>query len=139
MWDKAYEKLREDDPSLIEAYETDILAQQARSHEAQAAFGRQEMLQCLAQEKLAALHDTRLRVTVGKKQIVVRDQVHRIFKATLSAGELIEPILSAQPGAAAAWGGLLVVVPVGQGPPCHQPWGVTDLRYPVHRQHVPTR
>lgn len=114
LWDKAYAKLREDEPELIQAYETDILALHPSSNQTLANLSRQQQLQSLAQEKLAALHDARLRVTVGKKQIVVRDQVQRLFKVIMSTSDWIQIVLAAQPGAAAAWGGLFVVVPVSQ-------------------------
>lgn len=115
LWDKAYEKLRLEESKLITAYENDTLALQGSTNVAETGIGRQERLQDLAQARLAALEDARLQIAVGRKQIVVRDQIHSVVKGIISCKDIISAAISSQPGAAAAWGGIIAVVPVSFG------------------------
>jgi N-terminal domain of NWD NACHT-NTPase len=69
-------------------------------------------LKKLVDLKLQALQDARLKITVRGKEIVVREQVSKIFHAIISAKDIIGSAISAEPCAALAWAGVLVVLPV---------------------------
>ena len=52
-------------------------------------------------------------MSVSGKEVVVRKQIRKVVHTILSAKDLIGPTISAEPHAALAWAGVLVVLPVG--------------------------
>jgi uncharacterized protein YlzI (FlbEa/FlbD family) len=69
-------------------------------------------LQKLVDQKLQDIQDSRLKITVSGKEIVVKEQVCKVVHAILSAKDFIGSAVSAEPHAALAWAGVLVVLPV---------------------------
>jgi N-terminal domain of NWD NACHT-NTPase len=76
------------------------------------AGDREVQLQKLVDQKLQDMQNSRLKITVGGKEVVVKEQVRTIVHAILSAKDFIGSAVSAEPHAALAWAGVLVVLPV---------------------------
>lgn len=73
---------------------------------------REEQLQQLVNRKLEDMQVSRLKITVGGKEVVVQELVGKIASAIISAKSFISSAVSAEPHAALAWAGVLVVLPV---------------------------
>lgn len=61
---------------------------------------------------LDAASDTHYSFSIGKKTVVVRDQVRKLVKGVLAFKDVIGAAISAEPHAAVAWASVLVVLPV---------------------------
>jgi hypothetical protein len=72
----------------------------------------EEKLQMLIHCGLAIIKNARLKITVDKKEVVVRDQVRKAAQAILSAKDFIGTAISSGPHASLAWAGVLVILPV---------------------------
>lgn len=66
----------------------------------------------LLERKLKEVQNARLKITLQGREIVVREQVRKIVQAILSAKDFIGSAVSAEPQAALAWVGVLVILPV---------------------------
>lgn len=117
LWNEAYEQLREEDEQLIIAYEKDLLTQgkaQTGGQRPSDVFdnSHETQLQNLVERRLADIQETRLRMTVGGREVVVKDQARRIIHAILSFKDAISSAVSSEPHAALAWGGILMLLNV---------------------------
>lgn len=134
FWEKAWNALREQQPSVVDAYEKDLLASEDlyqhgtffvrnRSQvESKIAHlnvvidvqgeKRQELLKNRLDQKLKAMQATQLKITVGGKDVVIKEQVRKVVHAILCAKDYIGVAISAEPHAALAWAGVLFVLPV---------------------------
>jgi hypothetical protein len=73
---------------------------------------REEQLQQLVNRKLEDMQNSQLRITVGGKEVVVKEVVGKIVRTVISAKSFISSVVSAEPHAALAWAGVLAVLPV---------------------------
>jgi hypothetical protein len=73
---------------------------------------RQVQLQNLVDRKLQDVQKAQLKITVSGKEVVVREQVRKVVHAILSAKDAIGSAVTAEPHAALAWAGVLVILPV---------------------------
>ncbi|GIJ90841.1 hypothetical protein Asppvi_009805 [Aspergillus pseudoviridinutans] len=103
LWDEAYKLVEEENADLLAAYERYLLldphSQSTTADEPTAELSissreRQEEIRKLAQRKLNAVQQGHLKVIIKGKEIVIRDQIHRILLTnpvtqTDSATELI--------------------------------------------------
>ncbi|OCK75173.1 hypothetical protein K432DRAFT_274329, partial [Lepidopterella palustris CBS 459.81] len=114
LWDEAYNVLREKDAKLIDAYEKDLLTSQNPHQQADGVGGadRQVQLQELVNHKLQGMQNAQLKIVVSGKEVVVKEQVRKVVHAILSAKDFIGSAVSAEPHAALAWAGVLVVLPI---------------------------
>lgn len=117
LWIEAYEQLREDE-QLIVAYEKSLLIQgkaQSGGQQTGDVFdkGHETQLQHLIERRLADIQETRLQITVGGRDVVVKDQARRIIHTVLSFKDAISSAVSSEPHAALAWGGILMLLNVG--------------------------
>lgn len=69
-------------------------------------------LQNLVDRKLQDVQKAQLKITVSGKEVVVREQVRKVVHAILSAKDAIGSAVTAEPHAALAWAGVLVILPV---------------------------
>ena len=58
------------------------------------------------------MQNAQLKIKVGEHEVVVKDQVRKIVHAVLSVKDFIGSAVSADPYAALAWAGVLVILPV---------------------------
>lgn len=125
LWDEAYDRLREDGPELIDAYEKDLLASgsvasvKARAQPSvNGARGedREGQLEKLVKDKLDAIQNAQLTVTVGGEKIVVKDQVCKLVRKILSFTDFIGAAITTEPHAALAWAGVVIILPVCVAP-----------------------
>ena len=73
---------------------------------------REVQIKELIDLKLKAVENARLSITVGGKEIVVKEQVRKLVHTILSAKDYIGSAVSVEPHAALAWAGVLVFLPV---------------------------
>jgi hypothetical protein len=73
---------------------------------------RAERLQKLAKDKLDGIQKARLKVTIGGDEIVVQDQVRKVVHTILTFRDFIGSAISAEPHAALAWAGVVIILPV---------------------------
>lgn len=119
LWEEAYNKLCEDDPKLIEAFEEALLSSQstgANSGHATTPRGphadKRDLLQALANRQLDELSRERYRLSVGDENIVVRDQFKKILQVVLTFKDLISSTIAAEPISAMAWSGVAFALQV---------------------------
>jgi hypothetical protein len=121
LWDEAYVQLREEEPELMDAYEKDLLelgshvSGKARVQALADSVGgedRADRLQKLAKDKLDGIQKARLKVTIGGEEIVVQDQVRKVVHTILTFKDFIGNAISAEPHAALAWAGVVIILPV---------------------------
>lgn len=121
LWEEAYAQLRKEEQELIDAYEKDLLA--LGSHmpvkagvqaltDGVGGEDRAERLQKLANDKLDGIQKARLKVTIGGQEIVVEDQVRKLVHTILTFRDFIGDAISAEPHAALAWAGVIIILPV---------------------------
>jgi len=72
----------------------------------------EEQLQQLAKNKLDAIRNAQLKVTVGGEEIAVKDQVLKVVRTITAFKDFIGTAISAEPHAALAWAGVAVILPV---------------------------
>ena len=124
LWNEAYERLRQENSKLVDTYEKDLLASSSPELQksgaksgADAPVGtgeksREERLQNLVKDKLDAMQEARLKVTVGGEEIIVKDQVCKVIRTIISCKDFIGAAISAEPHASLAWAGVLIILPV---------------------------
>lgn len=66
----------------------------------------------LAKKKLSQVDESRLKISMGSKTIVVKDAVHHALTVVLAAKDFVSAALTSQPIAALAWTGVCVLLPV---------------------------
>jgi hypothetical protein len=120
LWDRAYNVLRKKDEELIESYENGLLElqdphQQAPGISTERSDGSADREERLAKQvdlKLQAVEDARLKFTIGKKEVIVKEQVDKIACAILFAKDFIGSAVSMEPYVALAWAGISTLLPV---------------------------
>ncbi len=115
LWDEAYGLLRAKNAKLVEAYEQDLLSlQDIEQHGALPRTGRnrQSQLQDLVRQKLQDIQDARMKFTVDGREVVVKEQLLKVVGLIQSASSFIGAAISAEPLAALAWAGVVVILPV---------------------------
>jgi hypothetical protein len=73
---------------------------------------KEARLQKLINQKLGDIENTRLKIIVGGKEVVVKEQVGKVVHTILSVMDFIRVAVSVEPHAALAWAGVLVILPV---------------------------
>ncbi|KAL2848932.1 hypothetical protein BJY01DRAFT_246158 [Aspergillus pseudoustus] len=125
LWGVACARLREEEPELMDAYASDLLttdrqpptAEQRMTDETSTeGYHQERRLQELTLRKLDALADARWKVTIGGKEVVVRDEIANVARKVLSFKDTIGVAVMTEPHAALAWTGVLVVLPLLSNP-----------------------
>ena len=120
LWDNAYKALKKKEEDLVNSYEKILLEE--KDNALTTDFGnlgaseREQKGRALIEKTLQEVDAARLRISFGNEEVVVREQLDRIFKIGLSAKDFISSALSADPHAALAWAGVCVLLPVSLGP-----------------------
>jgi hypothetical protein len=99
----------------MDAYEKDLLVSQDTEKQdasTQTSSDRQVQIQKLVERKLQDIQNAQLKLTLGGREVVVKEQIRKVVNMIISAKDLIGPAVSADPHAALAWAGVLVVLPV---------------------------
>lgn len=73
---------------------------------------RQEQLKELVDLKIRTVEAARLRIPIGKRTLVVREQIDKVICVIQYIKDFIQPITSAEPHAAIAWAGVSVLLSV---------------------------
>lgn len=125
LWDGAYSRLQDKHPKQMDAYQKDLLASDSQISanakvqlSANCARGeaRAQQLENLVKNKLDAIQKAQLTVTVGGEAIIVKDQVRKVVHTILSFKDFIGTAISAEPHAALAWAGVVIILPVSVVP-----------------------
>ncbi|KAB8257697.1 hypothetical protein BDV32DRAFT_80320 [Aspergillus pseudonomiae] len=117
LWSEAYMKLHNDNASLIESYENVLLATETyqiveRSPTKQEKTDRQKRLQDLVFCRLQDMEQGRFDIPRRSRQSVIGDYVRRTVHGILYAKDFITAAISAEPHAALAWAGVVMVLPL---------------------------
>lgn len=126
LWSQAYEGLGEKFPSLVKDYEA-ILVEELKGTSAlttvvastTAVLGhvgtpkRQEQMAAIMKKKLQDEEDARLKIQLGNKTVMFRDQIEKAVKVVTFAKDFITSAVSSDPHASLAWSGICVLLPVG--------------------------
>lgn len=119
LWERAYENLREENPSLIKAYEA-LLAKHLLSDlsltSASGTSVDQEKMQQITKHGLESLNESRLKYTIAGMEFVVLDQVAQVSEALIKFKEYVADAIKASPEASMAWAGVCVILPLFTNP-----------------------
>jgi hypothetical protein len=125
LYDEAYIKLRNEHLKIVDAYERGLLAAHSQLSTqprlplvARRAEGdnHREQIQRLVEDRLDALRKAKLKITVGGKDIVIKDHVTKLVRKVLAFTETISTAACVEPHAALAWAGVLIILPVSVVP-----------------------
>ncbi|BAE64135.1 unnamed protein product [Aspergillus oryzae RIB40] len=117
LWSEAYKKLHSDNASLVESYETVLLAPETdhmggRSSTTQEKTDRQKRIQDLVFCRLQDMEQGRFDIPKRSRQGVIGDYVRRTVHGILYAKDFVTAAISAEPHAALAWAGVVMVLPM---------------------------
>ncbi|KAK6815870.1 hypothetical protein RU639_009205 [Aspergillus parasiticus] len=119
LWSEAYKKLHSDNASLIESYEKVLLATETetdqmvgRSPTKQEETDRQKRIQNLVFCRLQDMEQGRFNIPRRSRQGVIGDYVRRTVHGILFAKDFVTAAISAEPHAALAWAGVVMVLPL---------------------------
>ena len=111
LWDQAYKHLSEESPGLVENYEKILALEESESNRSvdtqssmvSPGIGQaRRRLADLSSQKLACLDESRLKIRVGSKTMVLRDGMDKVLTAVISAKEFVSGALVSEPHAAIA-------------------------------------
>ncbi|OJK05044.1 hypothetical protein ASPACDRAFT_38612 [Aspergillus aculeatus ATCC 16872] len=111
LWAAAYKELAEDphNAKLVTAYEK-CLAQQGATSRDVCETDIVPRLRSVIESRLEEIEHSRVRFTLAGREIVVNQQVRRVADKILSVKEFVTTAVSAEPHAALAWAGALVLL-----------------------------
>jgi hypothetical protein len=118
LWDIAYENLRESQKRLILEYEKALAKESASKATSTFNFdnakglGRETQMADLVKERLKAIDDSKWRLKVGSKTVVIQEQIDRLVKVVTLAKDFFSSIVASTPQGAIAWAGVCVLLPV---------------------------
>ncbi|KAB8271803.1 hypothetical protein BDV30DRAFT_138501 [Aspergillus minisclerotigenes] len=116
LWSEAYKKLHSDNASLIESYEKGLLATTdqmvGRSSTKQRKTDRQKRIQNLVFCRLQDMEQGRFDIPKRSRQGVIGEYVRRAVHGILYAKDFVTAAISAEPHAALAWAGVVMVLPL---------------------------
>jgi hypothetical protein len=111
LWRDAYEQLQKEDEKLIKGYEEALLQNWQPGDDALKNDGDHNTRLCgIVKRRLQEIEDSRLKLTVAGKEIVVKDQARRAIEAILSVKDLVTTAVTSEPHAALAWAGILLLL-----------------------------
>jgi hypothetical protein len=122
FWGKAWASVQQDTKhtKLLKEYEKVLLSAymdadgSTSSSMRPGRSGPQEQIARLVARTIQDVDKKKMVLSVGSKELVVRDQVDRIVKALLFAQTAVTAAVSSQPYAAIAWSGVCLLVNVSQ-------------------------
>lgn len=66
----------------------------------------------LASKKLAAVEDSRLKMRLGSRTVVLKDGVDQALTVVIAVKDFVSSAVSAEPHAALAWAGVSLILPL---------------------------
>lgn len=105
LWDEAYKLLLEKDAKLLVAHEKLL-------HKSLEGDQRKLELHTLVENRLEQYKNARLRISLCRKEFIVSEKASKFVHAIISARDFIGAAISAEPHAALAWAGVLLILPV---------------------------
>ncbi|EIT74723.1 WD40 repeat protein [Aspergillus oryzae 3.042] len=134
LWSEAYKKLHSDNASLVESYETVLLAPETdhmggRSSTTQEKTDRQKRIQDLVFCRLQDMEQGRFDIPKRSRQGVIGDYVRRTVHGILYAKDFVTAAISAEPHAALAWAGVVMVLPLFLKPFTQREDAVAGLQF----------
>ncbi|EDN02269.1 predicted protein [Histoplasma mississippiense (nom. inval.)] len=129
LWDEAYDELRKENAKLVDAYEQDLFSIQNLGQQAPKGEDREIQLQKLLNSKLQNIENSQMKISIHGKDVVIRDQARKVVHSILSVKDYIGSIAFAEPHAALAWAGILIILPVITNPITQAEYGTEGLEY----------
>ena len=87
-------------------------ASEAHAKSVSISGNSRDRLTVLAQRKLSELDDSRLKLHLGDRTVIVKEKVDQILSVVLTVKDFVSSALTTQPMAALAWTGVCVLLPV---------------------------
>ena len=97
---------------MEEAAETPVKSKPDAILENQEITHSRERLAALAAKRLSEVDESRIRILIGSKEIVLKDPVDKVVNAVLAAKDFVSSALTTQPMATLAWTGVCILLPV---------------------------
>ncbi|EGC40965.1 conserved hypothetical protein [Histoplasma capsulatum var. duboisii H88] len=129
LWDEAYDELRKENAKLVDAYEQDLFSIQNLGQQAPKGEDREIQLQKLLDSKLQNIENSQMKISIHGKDVVIRDKARKVVHSILSVKDYIGSIAFAEPHAALAWAGILIILPVITNPITQAEYGTEGLEY----------
>lgn len=120
IWELAYQHLSKENPGLVKHYE-EILAQEeadqtypsSQNEVSQSNISHSiSRLTTLASKKLAGLDDSRLKIRLRSRTLVIKDGVDQLLTIVIAAKDFVSGAVALEPHGAIAWAGVCVLLPV---------------------------
>ncbi|KAJ5724239.1 hypothetical protein N7488_002274 [Penicillium malachiteum] len=111
LWDDAYKELSDDpkNSKLVTAYEK-CLAQSGNTEKDVSEIDPIPRLRSIIEDRLEEIERSRIKFTLAGKEIIIKDQIRRVADKILSVKDVVTTAVSAEPNAALAWSGALVIL-----------------------------
>ncbi|KAK0727639.1 hypothetical protein B0T26DRAFT_639661, partial [Lasiosphaeria miniovina] len=116
FWDRAYDKLRDDDPKLVGEYDV-LLAEESKTGFASddrhpPELVRRAQLDLVIKQGLQRLDDKKIKYAIAGYEFVSRDQVSQAAGLVVWAKDWIGKAVEASPGASIVWAGVSRALPL---------------------------
>lgn len=132
LWTRASEKLKADNPALLEEYEKLLAKQLQRPQPAPSALAQDE-LASIAKQGLERFEEKRIKYTIFGNDCVLKDQVASASKFALKLKDIVGEALKVSPPASMAWAGVCVVLPLLTNPSTADTALTTGFTYTTSR------
>ena len=118
LWDIAYENLRKSDERLVLEFEKSLIKESgpkstttSNFHDAK-GLKREIQMAELVRERLKAIDNSKWTLKIGRKTVVVQEQMDRLVKVVAFAKDFVGSIVASNPHGAIAWAGVCILLPV---------------------------
>ena len=112
LWDIAYENLRKLDERLVLEFEKSLIKESSPKstmtsnfHDAK-GLKREIQMAELVRERLKAIDNSKWTLKIGRKTVVVQEQMDRLVKVVAFAKDFVGSIVASNPHGAIAWAGV---------------------------------
>lgn len=110
LWEYAFKEVENKTPDLIESYKQNLVRTAHRDGASSSTNSSHPSLESFIKMRLQDLQSTRTKITIAGREVVVRDEIHRMMNTILAASDLIGAAVSSEPHAAVVWAGVLFLM-----------------------------
>lgn len=114
LWDSAYEKLREDEPT-VEEYEEKLRVDLGVGRDSKLGTdtgGRRELMGMILQRKMDEVNSKAWKLRFGNTEVLVKDSVQPVLGIISRVNDYVACTLGPTPSASIAWAGISLLLPV---------------------------
>lgn len=116
LWDVAYEKLREEDGTLIADYEAKLIGSVTAGvgQTLNLKHNRRDWMQAILQNKMEEVNKNKSKLELGNYKGQSKNVIRLVLKVANSANDFIGSAASTNPYTSIAWTGVSFLLPVSQ-------------------------